>query len=85
MAEKLVIKGPVFIEDEGRPVAVLVPIELSRLAATVADTGPTFSSASTSRVSQWLRAREGCLRTDETETYEAVLGQVRCCGGRRGS
>ena len=30
MAEKLVIKGPVFIEDEGRPVAVLVPIELFR-------------------------------------------------------
>ena len=30
MAEKLVIKAPVFVEDEGRPVAVLLPIELFR-------------------------------------------------------
>jgi PHD/YefM family antitoxin component YafN of YafNO toxin-antitoxin module len=30
MTENLVIKSPVFIEDEGHPVAVIVPIELFR-------------------------------------------------------
>ncbi len=30
MTEKLVINAPVFVEDEGRPVAVLLPIELFR-------------------------------------------------------
>lgn len=31
MGDKLVIKEPVLIEDEGRPVAVLLPIDLYRL------------------------------------------------------
>jgi hypothetical protein len=30
MTDNLVVKNPIFIEDEGRPVAVLVPIELFR-------------------------------------------------------
>ena len=30
MAEKLVVKEPIFIEEEGRPVAVLLPIEQFR-------------------------------------------------------
>ncbi len=30
MTEKLVIKAPIFVEDEGQPVAVLMPIELFR-------------------------------------------------------
>lgn len=30
MAEKLVIKEPIFIEDEARPIAVLLPIEIFR-------------------------------------------------------
>ena len=64
MSSKLVIKEPIFIEDDGKPIAVILPIEMYE--ALRAKTGETPQTQAISGVGQ--PKPEFDLYREETDT-----------------
>jgi hypothetical protein len=78
MTENLVIKSPVFIEDEGHPVAVIVPIELFRAwQQQLSSSQPTESHSGFERErAAFERLKPELLKQHPGKCVAVVGGQV---------